>query len=46
LSEVQRYTDAADQKRLAASRMAKKLRGQNENTNVTNPTTLRAQTTG
>jgi integrase len=37
LSEVQRYTSAADKKRLADSAMAKK-QGQNENVNVTNLT--------
>jgi integrase len=35
LSEVQRYTDDADRKRLATSGMAKR-RGQNENSEVTN----------
>jgi hypothetical protein len=35
LAEVQRYTEDADRKRLAESGMAK-LRGQSENTNVTN----------
>lgn len=35
LSEVQRYTNDADRKRLAESAMAK-LRGQSENANVTN----------
>jgi integrase len=37
LSEVQRYTSAADKKRLADSAMAKK-QGRNENVNVTNLT--------
>src|SRR5262252_1867467 len=36
LSEVQRYTDAADQRRLADRGMAKKRQGQSENTAVTN----------
>jgi hypothetical protein len=36
LSEVQRYTADADRKKLADSGMAKKLSGQNENTNVAN----------
>jgi integrase len=36
LSEVQRYTDAADQKRLADQGMAKKRQGQIENSDVTN----------
>jgi hypothetical protein len=35
LSEVQRYTEDADRKRLAASGMAKR-RGQSENSDVTN----------
>jgi hypothetical protein len=35
LAEVQRYTKDADRKKLADSGMAK-LRGQSENTNVTN----------
>jgi hypothetical protein len=43
LSEVQRYTADADRKRLADSGMAKKR--QNENTNVANLSTPRAQTT-
>jgi integrase len=36
LSEVQRYTDAADQKRLADQGMAKRRQGQIENRDVTN----------
>jgi hypothetical protein len=36
LSQVQRYTSAADKKRLADSAMAKMAKGRNENTNVTN----------
>jgi integrase len=36
LSEVQRYTDAADQKRLADQVMAKRRQGQSENSDVTN----------
>jgi integrase/recombinase XerD len=36
LSEVQRYTDDADRLRLADRAMAKKRRGQSENTDVTN----------
>ena len=36
LSEVQRYTDDANRKKLAAAGMVKKLRGQTENTEVTN----------
>jgi hypothetical protein len=36
LSEVQRYTDAADQKRLADQAMAKRRQGWTENSDVTN----------
>ena len=46
LSEVQRYTDDAEKKKLAKSGMAKKLRAQTENTDVTNLPTPRSQTTG
>jgi integrase len=46
LSEVQRYTADADRNRLADTGMAKKVRGQNENTDVTNLPTPRAQTKG
>jgi integrase/recombinase XerD len=44
LSEVQRYTDGADQKRLADSGMAKK-RSQSENTELANLGTLTGKPT-
>jgi integrase len=44
LAMVQLYTDGADQKKLAASGIKKKIGGQSENTNVANPKVPRSQT--
>jgi integrase len=46
LSQVELYTKDADRKRLADSGMAKRLRGQTKNAEVTNLPAPRAQTTG
>jgi site-specific recombinase XerC len=46
LSQVQLYTEDADRKKLADSGMAKKLRAQNENADVSNLTAAPRQTTG
>jgi len=46
LSEVQRYTYEAEKKKLARTGIAKKLRAQNENANVTNLPAPSSQTTG